>query len=95
MLAEEQLNAANNGEQIPRVLGMAHSHVPRYYQDDNGMAMVSPAWQVLTRFGHKVVSPARPKPGIQILDWREKEDGELPNFISKYYETPHPKAISL
>lgn len=92
-LAEEQLQAANNGEKIPRVLGMAHSHVPRYYQDDNGLAFVSPAWQGLTRFGHKVVSPSRCKPGVQILDWRDREDGELPNFICRYYETPQPKAI--
>jgi hypothetical protein len=94
-LAEEQLEAVNNGEPLPRVLGCAHRHKPDNYEGDNGMCFVSPAWQVLTRHGHKVVSPARCKPGVQILDWRGLPHGELPRFHKRYYEAPHPQAISL
>lgn len=94
-LAEEQLEAANNNEPIPRVLGCAHRHKPDHYENDNGLSFCSPAWQVLTRFGHKVVSPARCKPGVQILDWRGRRHGELPLFVKKYYEAPKPKAIKL
>lgn len=94
-LGEEQLEAANNGEPIPRVVGAAHRHKPGYYQDDNGLCFVSPPWQVLTRHGHKVVSAARTKPGVQILDWTDREDGELPEFKRKYYEAPKPEAICL
>lgn len=94
-LAEEQLEAVNNGEPLPRVVGAAHRHKPDHYEDDNGLCFVSPPWQMLTRHGHKVVSPARCKPGVQILDWREREDGELPRFWRRYYEPPHPQAICL
>lgn len=94
-LAEEQLEAANNGEKIPRVVACAHRHKPGFYQDDNGLCFVSPPWQVLTRHGHKVVSPARTKPGIQILDWRGLAHGKLPRFIPRYYEAPKPQAIAL
>jgi hypothetical protein len=94
-LAEEQLEAANNSEIIPRVVGCAHRHKPGHYEDENGICFVSPAWQVLTRFGNKVVSAARCKPGVQILDWREREDGELPRFVSRYYEHPKPQAIAI
>jgi hypothetical protein len=44
-LAEEQLEAANNGEPNPRVLLMAHRHKTGHWQDDNGMAIVTGAWQ--------------------------------------------------
>jgi hypothetical protein len=94
-LAEEQLEAVNNGEPIPRVVGCAHRHKPDYYEGDNGLCFVSPPWQVLTRHGHKVVSPARCKPGVQILDWRGRAAGELPRFHKRYYEAPQPQAIAL
>ncbi len=94
-LAEEQLEAANNGEPIPRVLGCAHSHKPRVYRDDNGLCVVTPAWQALTRFGHKVVSPARCKPGVIILDWRNCNEGDLPQVHEKYYTAPAPHVIRL
>lgn len=94
-LAEEQLEAANNGEPIPRVVGCAHRHKPDSYQNDNGLCFVSPPWQALTRHGHKVVSPARTKPGVQILDWRDCAEGELPRFVRRYYEMPHPAAIRI
>jgi hypothetical protein len=94
-LGEEQLEAANNGEPIPRVVGAAHRHKPGYYEDDNGLCFVSPPWQALTRHGHKVVSPARTKPGVQILDWRNREDGENPLFLRRYYACPQPQAICL
>lgn len=94
-LAEEQVEAANNGEPIPRVLCCAHRHKPGVYRDNNGLCLVTPAWQVLTRFGHKVVSPARCTPGVIILDWRNCNEGDLPHIHEKYYQAPHPVAIKL
>jgi hypothetical protein len=94
-LAEEQLEAAANGEKVPQVIVCSHRHKPGVYSDNNGMCIVTPAWQVLTRFGHKVVSAARCTPGFQILDWQGKNTGELPHVHSRYYQAPQPKAIVL
>lgn len=94
-LAEEQVEAANNGEVIPRVLGCAHRHKFGKYEDDRGLALVSPPWQMLSRFAHKVVSQARTKPGAYILDWRNIEDGDLPYVHKRLYDTPHPQAVRL
>lgn len=94
-LAEEQVEAACNGEPIPRILVCSHRHKPGIYRDNVGMTLVTPAWQCLTRFAHKVVSQARCTPGVQILDWRGCAPGELPRVHEKYYQTPHPKAFAI
>ena len=94
-LAEEQLEAANNNEEIPRVLLMAHRHKTGHYADDNGVALVTGAWQGLTNHGHKIVSPARCKPSGYILDWRGKKPGELPHVHFRRYNTPTGTTIKL
>lgn len=94
-LAEEQLEAANNGEPIPHILAMAHRHKTGHYQDDESIALVTGAWQGLTNFGHKVVSPSRCKPSGYILDWRGKQPGELPTVHFRRYRPPHQTTIDL
>lgn len=94
-LEQEQVEAACNGEIVPRVLVCSHRHVPGSYRTDSGLCMITPAWQILTRFSHKVVSQARCKPGVQILDWRNFGLGELPQIHEKYFATPQPSAITL
>lgn len=94
-LAEEQVESANNEEPLTRVLCCAHRHKFGVYKDDNGVCVVTPPWQFLTRFGHKVVSPARCKPGFVVLDWRGEAEGALPHVHSKIYKTPPPKAFTL
>ena len=92
-LAEEQLEAANNGEPIPRVVCCAHRHVENLYQDDNGLIFVCHPWQALTRFGHKIVSPSRTKPGVYILDFRDVGHGMLPIVHKRTYQAPQPRAV--
>lgn len=94
-LAEEQLEAVNNGEEIPRVVCCAHRHKHGIYQDDNGICVVSPPWQALTRFGHKVVSQARTKPGVFLIDHRNTQYGDLPQIKARLYDTPQPSAFRL
>lgn len=94
-LAEEQVEAVNNGEPIPRFVGCAHRHKFGLYQDNNGMCAVSPPWQGLTRFGHKVVSQARTNPGLYVLSYENKKYGDLPDVVVKTYATPEPQAIQL
>jgi hypothetical protein len=94
-LAEEQVEAANNGEKIPRVVVCSHRHKFGLYRDTNGLLVVTPPFQGLTRFGHKVVSQARTNPGIIILDYSGKQFGELPTVIEKTFKTPEAQAIEL
>lgn len=94
-LEQEQVEAAVNEEVIPRVLVCSHRHTPGIYRNEWGLCMVTPAWQILTRFSHKVVSAARCKPGVQILDWRNSAPGELPHVHEKYFQTPQPRSITL
>jgi hypothetical protein len=94
-LVEEQVEAANAGEPIPRVLCCAHRHKVGYYQDDNGLSLVTGAWQDLTRFAHKVVSQARCKPSIAALDFRNCAAGELPRLHSRTYEARKTQAVAL
>ena len=84
-LGNEQLEAANNGEEIPQVVGYGHRHTFDFYQRHNAICFTTPAWQVLSRFGQKVVGSARPQPGMVVLDWRDKADGELPEMHVKTY----------
>jgi len=91
-LAEEQLEAVNNGEIMPNVVCCAHRHVFGSYENDNGIIIVSPPWQGLTRFGHKVVSQSRTKSGGFLLDFRGKSKGELPDVRKRLYESPRPCA---
>ena len=94
-LAEEQVEAANNGEKIPRVVVCSHRHKYGLYQDTNGLLVVTPPWQGLTRFGHKVVSQARTNPGLVILSYDGKAYGELPEVVTKTFKTPEAQAVEL
>lgn len=94
-LSEEQVEAACNREPIPRVLCCAHRHVFGHWKDNHGLCVVSPPWQGLSRFAHKVVSQARTKPGLFVLDWRGVPDGELPHVHARTYDTPQPEAVTL
>lgn len=94
-LAEEQVEAANAGEEIPRVLCCAHRHKFGYYQDNRGLSLVTPPWQGLTRFAHKVVSQARTNPGVVALDFAGVGRGELPVLKSLTFDAPAPAAVQL
>lgn len=94
-LAAEQLNAARNGEPIPRILAVGHRHTPGDVQTTEGLCFATPAWQALTRHGHKVVGAARCKPGAYLLDWRNVPDGQMPIVRRRIYEAPQAKAITV
>lgn len=95
VIDSEQLEAAKNNEPIPRVICCAHRHRYGCYQNGRDMCIISPPWQMLTRFGHKVVSAARTRPGSYVLDWRGIPDGKLPKVHELLFDTPPPAAVSL
>ena len=94
-LAEEQLEAANADEKIPRVLVCSHRHKYGQYQDDGGICVVTPPWQGLTRFAHKVVSQARTTPGLVCFDHTACEQGELPKVRPRLYTSQRTQAVEL
>jgi hypothetical protein len=94
-LASEQLQAIRNGEPLPKILAVAHRHVGGHIANGEGICLATPAWQGLTRHGHKVVGAARCKPGLYILDWRGLPDGELPRIHRRIYEAPHAQVIAI
>lgn len=90
---EEHMAANTNGEAPPTVIVRSHRHRFGYFGNDHSLCVVTPPWQALTRFGHKVVPSARCHPGIIILDWRESDPGGLPRLHHKTYEAPQPTAL--
>lgn len=94
-LANEQLEAARNGEEIPRVLGSAHRHRFGCYESDNAVSFVTHAWQGLTRHGMKVVPSARINPGMVLLDWRRVTPGSAPEVQIRSYRLPQALGVSL
>lgn len=94
-LAEERTQAIKNGEQVPQVVVRSHRHTFDSYTDGRGLVVVTPPWQMLTRFGHKVVPDARCQPGAVLLDWRGVAEGGLPNVNAKTFNAPAQTAVEI
>lgn len=76
-LVSERENARIAGEPDIRVIVRAHRHVGGMFQDQSGMAVVTPSWQFNTRHVGKVVPEARPCIGGAVLDYSSVGYGEL------------------
>lgn len=94
-LGTERQEAVINGEKPPQVVGKAHRHRYGEFLDAAGHCFATPPWQGLTRHGHKVVSAARTRPGVVLLDWQGKDEGELPDAHRRIYKAPQPKVLTL
>lgn len=92
-LLSEQLEALKNGEPVPKVVLAAHRHVYGEDRSMNGLSVVTPAWQALTRHGYKVVPQSHGcNPGAVVLTW---EDGDLPESELIVYRSDPIKAVKL
>lgn len=78
-------NYARSGHRVPQVYARGHRHVGGHYSDGRGLFLVTPAWQLLTRYGHKVVGDSICSCGGTILDWSSTTDGEIPAIHPKTY----------
>lgn len=67
-ISHEQLQCSRAGHPVPSIFVRAHRHVPGVFQSPSGTAIVTPAWQILTRFGRKAVPGARCFVGGCIID---------------------------
>lgn len=88
----EIMEAARCGARIPRWMMRAHRHKHGVVNDGNSMLGVTGAWQLLTRFGKKVVPAALCQPSAMILDWRTREKNTLPQTHEIVIQ-PKPKRI--
>lgn len=95
VLAEETIQAVNNGEPPPQVVCAAHRHKFGSYTNGHGTVVISPPWQMLTRHGFKVVPEARTQPGAYILDWRGKPEEALPHVHELIYSAPVQNYIKI
>ena len=89
-LAEEQLRAAKEGRPIPKVIGRAHRHAFGVFEDTNGLAFVTPAWQGMTAFVSKILPAAElTTVGAVLLDWRKSDYGGTPT-VHRFLRTQPP-----
>ena len=79
-------NYSRLGHRVPKIYLRGHRHVGGMFCDAAGLFMVSPAWQLLTRYGHKVVGDSICRPGAGILDWQGTEHGSIPSAKIITYE---------
>ncbi len=94
-LANEQIEAARNRETLPKVLCCAHRHIYGEFKNAAGLCVVTPPWQLLTRYAYRVVPSSRCKPGIVALDFRGVADGELPVTHARTYRPPEAKGATI
>lgn len=74
------MRSAMAGHKAPKVVGRAHCHEFDSHDNGYGLIFTSPPWQVLTRFGRRVVPNAigKVQVGMVVLDWRHTEDNCTP-----------------
>lgn len=92
--ANAQLAAARAGQPIPKWIASGHRHKPGLVTDGySHLAVVSPAWQGLTRYARKVVPDGQLVVGFVWLDWRGSQPGALP-AVKMITRTPEPKEVA-
>jgi hypothetical protein len=93
-LGDEQVRAASVDHKAPKGLVCAHCHDPEILLSGlRRFSAITPAWQGLTNFGHRVVSPAVLEPGALIIDHRGKKEGERPDVYHVLYECLRPEVV--
>jgi hypothetical protein len=88
-------NYSRVGHRVPKVFLRGHRHVGGLFSDAAGLFMVTPAWQLLTRYGHKVVGDSICRPGIGILDWAGSEKGSIPQAKILTYEPKETQPVGI
>lgn len=94
-MREEQIQASRKGSKCPQVLVCSHRHKFGYWGDPNALVVVTPCWQIPTRYAHKVVPNPVIEPGIVSLDWRGLADGSMPVMDWKVFEPRKEKPVKL
>lgn len=88
LMGNARLNYLRAGQEVPQIYLRAHRHCGGHFSDNQGLFVVTGAWQMLTRHGSKVVTDSIPRPTIAVLDWRGKTHGELPHVHQITFDPP-------
>jgi hypothetical protein len=77
----ERARCAKRGHGVPRVMCRAHRHQFGLYGDGYGYFIITPSWQGVTKYGRKVSHEHISEVGLVVLDWRNRDNGALPEVI--------------
>ena len=94
-LGNQQLNEIYGNEEPTRVLTAAHCHLADYYDNGRDACATTPSWQLPTKYVHKVVPGARCRSGFLLYDWRERDEGELPEHRFFTFVSPARTVLAL
>ena len=73
-LVQEQLKAIELNHEPPKVIVRAHAHQFDIAESTYGLAVVTGAWQGMTRFARRVTQASHTIPSMQVLDFRDMND---------------------
>lgn len=74
-LVQEQLKAVELGHEVPKVIVRAHAHQFDIDQSTQGLGMVCGPWQMMTRYARRFTQASHSIPSMQVLDFRNMNDG--------------------
>ena len=94
-IASEQLNAIGLDHSAPRVVCRAHRHQYGEWRNNQGLVVVSPPWQLLTRFARKVTQASLSQPGMFALDYDDMDHYGLPRVHAKLYRPDADRVVSI
>jgi hypothetical protein len=94
LMGNARLNYARVGHQLPKVFLRAHRHVAGVYLDGTAAIVATGAYQLLTRWGKKVVGESICRPAFAILDWRGRPKNSLPSITLPTYDPAQEKIIA-
>ena len=87
-MGNAMLNQLRSEHRTARLFLRGHRHCGGAFTDGHGMLCVTPAWQMLTRHGRKVVPDSIPRPGIIVLDHRNQKPGRVPACHTFFVNPP-------
>jgi hypothetical protein len=94
LMGNARLNYARVGHRIPKVFLRAHRHTGGAYTDGTSAIAVTGAFQLLTRWGKKVVGESICRPAFAILDWRNRPENSVPAISLPTYDPEQETIIS-
>lgn len=93
VMGNARLNYSRCGHRLPKVFLRGHRHVGGYYSDGSGLIAVTGAFQLLTRYGKKVVGESLCRPSFAILDWRTLPENSIPSITLPTYDPNEEKVL--
>jgi len=94
LMGNSRLNYARTNQRLPKVFIRSHRHVGGVYSDGTAAIVATGAYQLLTRFGRKVVGESICRPAFAILDWRGRPKDSVPAITLPTYDPEQEQIVS-